>query len=162
MTNTTKEFLFEFLDNEVPTDCFEQWIYKDNELETLHPTLYQDLILFDFKDKEAGQRIKNQLRPYIDHKEFNIWRTKQLLEKIIGDKIDLVLGTRKLRILYFETGENFIPTTLGIGYESELDDLPTPDEYHTWNKNELKEQLKKAENYRADIIRDAQAFLATL
>jgi len=162
MTNKTREFLFEFLDDEVTVDNFEQWIYKNKELEASHRTLYQDLILFDYRDKDARQGIKNKLGPYIDSKEFNIWRTKRLLDRIIEDKIDLVLGTRKLRELYFDTGENFIPPTLGIGYESELDDLPTPDEYHMWNENDLKEKLKKADRYRANIKRDAEAFLITL
>jgi hypothetical protein len=162
MTNETKEFLFEFLDNEVTTGDFEQWIYKNNELETSQPTLYQDLILSDFGDTDVKNGIKNKLGPYIDSKEFNVWRTKRLLNKIIENKIDIVLGTRKLRELYFETGENFIPPTLGIGFESELDDLPTPDEYHMWNEKELKEKLKKADRYKEDIKRDAEAFLTTL
>jgi hypothetical protein len=162
MTTKTKEFLFEFLDNEVALVDFEQWIYKDKELETSQPTLYQDLISFDFGDRDAKRGIKNKLEPYIDSKEFNVWRTRRLLNKIIEDKIDIVLGTRKLRELYFDTGENFIPPTLGIGFESELDDLPTPDEYHLWNEKELKEKLKKVDTYKEHIKRDAKDFLTTL
>lgn len=162
MTNKTKEFLFEFLDNEATTDDFEQWILHDKELETFQPTVYQDLIQFDFGDRDARQGIKNKLEPYIDRTEFNVWRTKRLLSKIIEDKIDIVLGTRKLRELYFDTSESFIPVTLGIGYESELDDLPTPDEYHMWNEKDLKEKLTKADKYRANIKRDAKAFLTIL
>jgi hypothetical protein len=162
MTTRTKEFLFEFLNNEVALADFQQWIYRDKELEASQPTLHQDLLLLDFEEKHAKQGIKNKLRPYIDEKEFNVWRTKRLLDKIINDKIDLVLGTRKLRELYFDTGENFLPPRLGIGYENELDDLPTPDEYHMWNEGELKEKLKKADSYRENIKRDAEVFLTTL
>ena len=162
MTTKTKEFLFNFLDNEVAVVVFEQWIYKDKELEIIEPTLYQDLILFDFTDKDAKQGIKDKLNPYLDTKEFNVWRTKRLLNKIIDDKIDIVLGTRKLRELYFDTGENFIPPTLGIGFDSELDDLPTPDEYHMWNENALRERLKKADGYKDRIKKSAEEFLKTL
>lgn len=162
MTTETKEYLFEFLDNEVALADFEQWIYKDKDLETLQPTLYQDLIQFDFEDRDARHGIKNKLEPYIDRKEFNVWPTKRLLSKIIEDKIDLVLGTRKLRELYFNTGENFIPATLGIGYEGELDDLPTPDEYHMWSEKELKEKLKKVDDYSEHIKQHAKVFLTTL
>ena len=162
MTNETREFLFEFMDNEVTLGDFEQWIYSDKELETLQPTLYQDLIQLNYAENDVKQRVKNKLTPYIDSKEFNIWRTKRLLYKIIEDKIDIVLGTRKLRELYFDTGENFIPLTLGIGFESELGDLPTPDEYHMWNEKVLKDKLKIADRYRNDIKRDAEEFLTTL
>ena len=162
MTSETKEFLFEFLDNEVTVDDFEQWINNDKELKTIQPTIYQDLIHFDFDDNDAKQGIKNKLIPYIDNKEFNIWRTKRLLGKIIEDKIDIILGTRKLRELYFEAGEDFIPRTLGIGFDSELDDLPIPDEYYMWNKDALKEKLKKADEYRNNIKKSAIEFLKTL
>jgi len=162
MTTEIKEVLFEFLNNEVTLADFEQWIYEDKELETLLPTLYYDLIEFDFRDRDAKQGIKSKLRPYADENEFKIWRTMRLLSKIIDDKIDIVLATRKLRELYFDTGENFIPPTLGIGYESELDDLPIPDEYHMWSEKELKEKLKKADSYKEHIKRDAKVFLTTL
>jgi hypothetical protein len=126
------------------------------------PTLYQDLTLLDFTDKDAKQGIKDKLSPYLDTKEFNVWRTKRLLNKIIEEKIDIVLGTRKLRELYFDTGENFIPPTLGIGFDSELDDVPTPDEYHMWDDNALTERLKKADRYKDRIKLSAEAFLKIL
>jgi len=162
MTTTTREFLFEFLDNEVTLANFERWIYKNKELQTAQPTLYQDLLLFDYGDRDATHGIKNKLEPYLDKKEFNVWRTKRLLSKIIEDKIDIVLGTRKLRELYFDTGQNFIPPTLAIGFESELDDLPTPDEYNLWSEKELKEKLAKADKYKERIKRDAKEFLTKL
>jgi hypothetical protein len=63
MTNEINEFLFKFLDNEVPLVDFEQWIYRDKKLKTIQPAIYQDLILFDFGDNDAKQQIKNKLEP---------------------------------------------------------------------------------------------------
>src|ERR1043166_9074987 len=108
MTTNTKEFLSRFLSNEVELSDLEKWIYEDKELETSQPTLYQDLILFDFGDRDARRQIIDKLRPYIDQKEFNVWRTKRLLNKIIADQIDIVVGIRQLRELYFDTGKDFI------------------------------------------------------
>jgi hypothetical protein len=162
MTNETREFLFEFLDDGVTPTDFEKWICNNKEFETAQPTLYQDLILFDFRDSDVEHRIKNKLEPYIDRKEFNVWRTKRLLTKIIEDNIDIVLGARKLRELCFDTGKNFIPPTLGLRFESELDGLPTPDQYHMWNENALKEKLKEVDRYKEIIKRGAKEFLTTL
>ena len=64
----------------------------------------------------------------------------------------MVLATPRLRQLYFETEENFIPITLGLVYESMLDDVPTPIQYKQWNSESLKEKLKKVDWYRDDII----------
>jgi hypothetical protein len=162
MTAKTKEFIFEFLDNGVTVKDFEQWVYAHKELEALQPTLYQDLILFDYTDKDARHQINEKLKPYIDKTEFDLWRTIRLLNKIIEDKIDIVLATRELRQLYYDTGERFIPTKLGIGYESVLDHIPIRDEYHLWNEDVLKEQLKMVDSYRDNIKKDAREFLRTI
>jgi len=150
------------LDDELTVADFEQWIYRDNELETSHPTLYQDLILLDLRNKDARHEIKQKIKPYINLDQFNVWRTKRLLIKIIEDNIDIVLATRKLKVIYYDTGENYIPVTLGIGFDSVVDDLPTPDECHNWNPNSLKERLKTADSYKERIKKDAVEFLETL
>ena len=100
--------------------------------------------------------------PYIDAIELNIWRTKRLLQRIIEDKIDIVLACRKLYEFYYSTGEKFIPPTLGIAYDSELDDVPTPGEYSLWNEDALKEKLKKADQYKPEIKKAAEDFLRSI
>ena len=164
LTDTTKQIFFQLLEGYLSIKDFGQWIYSNNEkLEIeLHPDLYHDIISIDYNEEDSFIDVNNLLAPYIDINEVNIWRTKKLLTEIIEQKIDLVLATRKLRELYFATGENFIPITLGIGYESELDDLPIPNEYHQWDSKALEEKLKKIDMYKENLLCDVKKFIATL
>lgn len=164
LTDTTKQTFFQLLNGDLPIKDFEQWVYKssDNLEAELQRDFYLDLISFNYNQKDNFRQLGDKIEMQIDTNEFNIWRTKKLLTDIIENKIDIVLATRKLRELYFDTGENFIPITLGVGYESVLDDVPTPSEYKQWESEALKQVLKKVEAYKDDIIRDAKQFLGTL
>ena len=164
LTDTTKQTFLQLLDDEITVKDFEQWVYQYsvNLEKELQADLHHDLISFNYNQKDSFTRLKDKIFSLVDNEEFNIWRTKKLLVDIIENKNDLVLATRKLRKLYFDTGENFIPITLGIGYESLLDDVPIPSEYKQWNSEGLKEKLKKVDRYRGDIINDAKTFLETL
>lgn len=164
LNDTTKYIFFRLLDGDLTVKDFEQWVYKSSDtLETeLQSDFHLDLISFDYNQKDAFRQLQEKIKIHIDTNEFNIWRTKRLLTDIIENKIDLVLATRKLRDLYFETGETFIPTTLGIGYESVLDDVPIPAEYQLWESDALKLALQKVDAYKGDIIRDAKLFLGIL
>jgi hypothetical protein len=164
LTDTIKIMFFRLLDGDMLVKDFEQWIYESSDtLESeLQTDFYLDLISFDYNQKDSFRQLQEKIKIHIDANEFNIWRTKRLLTDIIESKIDLVLATRKLRDLYFETGESFIPKTLAIGYESVLDDVPTPAEYQLWENETLKLALQKVDSYKGDIIRDAKLFLGTL
>jgi hypothetical protein len=160
----TQTAIFCLLNKDVSVKDYEKWIYEnDVHLETeLQPTLYFDLISFNYKQKDSFQQLSDKLTPYIDKEKYDVWRIKQLLIDIIEDKVDLVSATRKLRSLYFETGENLIPITLGIGYESEIGDYPTPDEYHKWSEKVIREKLEIIEAYRNNIVKNSKQFLEEL
>ncbi len=164
LTDTTKQTFFKLLNGDITIKDFEQWVYKSSDnLETvLQPDLYLDLISFNYIQKDSLRQLCDKIKTQIDNEEFTIWRTKRLLKDIIENKIDLVVATRQLRELYYDTDEKFIPITLGVGYESVLDEVPTPSEYKQWNSKALKEILKTVDYYRDDIIRDSKAFLDTL
>ena len=164
LNQTTKQTFFHLLDRRLEVKDFERWVYNSsNRLEgELQADFYINLISFNYNQKDTLQKLRDIINPFIDIQEFNTWRTKELLNDIINDKIDLVVASRKLRDLYFETGEDFIPITLGIGYESELDDVPVPSEYSLWNKKDLDEKLKKVEWYKDRILQDSREFLNIL
>jgi hypothetical protein len=164
LTDQTKETFFRLINDDFSVNDFGQWVHKHsgNLEKELPAKLYYDLISFDYNQKDLLAQLKGKIKKWLDRNEFNLWRTKKLLTEIIEQKIDLVLATRKLHTLYYDTGETFIPITLAIGYCSELDDLPIPSEYKLWDSVALKEKLKKVDLYRDDIIRDAKEFLATL
>ena len=163
MTEQIKLILYRLLDKDLSINDFEQFIYDNNQFKNeIQADFYLDLISLDYNNKGIYWDLLSKVESYIDKNDFNLWRTKKLLADIIENKVDLVFATRKLRDLYFATGEKLIPIRLGVGYESELDELPIPDEYIQWNERELKEKLKKVDLYRDDIISDAKIFLDEL
>ena len=66
------------------------------------------------------------------------------------------MATRRLRKLYKEQEDTLecplLSVTLGIGFESALDDCPTENEYNHWNKIKLRKKLEKVKLYETDII----------
>ena len=164
ISNSTKQTFFRMLNGDMSISDFEQWVYTSGDLleKELESEIYLELVSFNFKQKDSLQLLINKAETLVNMDEFNIWRTKRLLTDIIENNLDLVLATRKLRQLYFETGKNIIPETLGIGFESELDDLPIPSEYNQWESSALQKTLEKVDQYRDEILRDAKLLLHTL
>lgn len=164
ISNLTKQTFFRLLNGDMSISDFEQWIYTSGDLleQELESEIYLELVSFNYKQKDSLQLLINKAKTLVNMDEFNIWRTSRLLTDIIENNLDLVLATRKLRQLYFETGKNIIPETLGIGFESELDDLPIPSEYNQWESSALQKTLEKADQYKDEIVRDAKLLLHTL
>lgn len=155
---------FQVLNKDITVQDFEKWIYANSDqLQAgLESDLYFDLISFNYNQKDSLKLLQDKLKPHIDKYRFDIWRIKSVLTAIIENRIDLVLATRKLSTLYFETGENLIPVTLGIGCESEIGDFPTPNQYHLWNKDTLTKLIDTKEAYRNSITKDAKKFLKVI
>lgn len=164
LNDLTEIKFFELLNRDLLIKDFEQWIYQNESgLETeLTGELYFDLISFDYDQKDALARLEEKIKPCIDLPKFEVWKTRNLLLKILNGKIDLVLATRKLRELYNSLEQKLLPIKLGIGYESVLDDLPIPSEYHQWNKDELEIKLKTLDYYKEDLIKDVKSALKNL
>jgi hypothetical protein len=163
LSDTTRLRFLEFLNKELSLKDFEQWVYKNpDDLEKeLNADFYLNLISLNYHQKDSALQLQDMLFSFINKDEFNIWRTKKLLTEIVEEKIDMVLATRKLKAIYTAT-EDFIPLDLGTGYESELDDVPIPSEYHNWDKWKLYERLRKVDLYKDSFIKDAQEFLDML
>lgn len=163
LTETTRLKFLELLNDELSLKDFEQWIYKNSDdLEKeLSADFYLELISLNYNQNDSALQLEHMLFTLISADAFNIWRTKKLLTEIVEQKIDIVLATRKLKAIYYCT-EDFIPVDLGVGYESELDDVPIPSEYSQWDKWTLYEKLMKVDLYKDGFIRGAQEFLDTL
>jgi len=158
---------YELLNGDISTELFEHWIYENRELENDIPNdLYTDLISFNFKSRDLIPYVKSFVRENFDWKEYEMWRTINLLEKIKSERIEIVLATRKMRQLYFEQENEFkrplISIGLAIGYESELDRCPIESEYHKWNPESLRKQLEPVDWYKKDILETVNQELAEL
>jgi hypothetical protein len=158
---------YEFLNGDISKETFENWLYENKDLESvLNADHYMDLISFNYKCHNAIPFIKSIIRKFFDWKEFEKWRTINLLEKIKAGKIDIVLATRKMRQLYLEQEEEIkrplLSIGLAIGYESELDNCPIESEYDKWNSESLKKQLELVEWYKKDILEAVEKELTEL
>jgi hypothetical protein len=76
---------------------------------------------------------------------------------IINDEVDIVSGCRELAMLRHQ-GHEFIPIIF-VGYDSELDYIPLPSEYHLWNKEALKNKLQEMDNYKEAVLNSAKDLL---
>jgi len=165
--NPNRIKFYQFLNDDISLELFESWVYKNKELENIiQEDHYNDLLAFNFKSREIKNFIKSIVKKHFDWKEYEKWRTIELLKKIKSSKIEIVLATRKLREFYLEQEEiikrPFLTIGLAIGYESVLDNCPIETEYKQWNSDALKKQLEPVEWYRNRILKDVEQELNEL
>lgn len=165
--NPNRIKFYQFLNDDVSLESFENWIYANKKLENIIPEdYYNDLLAFNFKSREVKNYIKSLIKKHFDWNEYEKWRTIELLKKIKSGNIEIVLATRKLRQLYLEQEEEikrpFLSIGLAIGYESELDNCPIETEYDQWNSQALEKQLKPVKWYKNQILDDVDKGLSEL
>jgi RNAse (barnase) inhibitor barstar len=165
--NPNRIKFYQFLNDDISLELFENWVYENKELENVIPEdHYNDLLAFNFKSREIKNFIKSIIKKHFDWKEFEKYRTIELLKNIKSGNIEIVLASRKLRELYLEQEEEikspFLTIGLAIGYESELDNCPIESEYKLWNSDALKKQLEPVEWYRKRILEDVDEELNEL
>jgi RNAse (barnase) inhibitor barstar len=149
---------YEFLNGEIPIDELEQWIYENKTLEQeIGSHEFVELLELNFKSHHALPFIQSFVERNFDWMEYEKWRTIKLLEQILEGKIEIVLATRKLRKLYLEQEDKIknplISLSLGIGYESVLDECPIETEYHLWDEVALKCQLEQVDSYKESFLK---------
>lgn len=165
--NPNRIKFYEFLNGDIERDELEQWIYSTKQLENDFPEdHYFDLISFPYKTGNVKQYVTKIVNNFFDYKEFEFWRTTNLLQEISEGKIETVLASRKLRNLYKEQEEALerplITIRLGIGFESAMDGCPVETEYKLWNPVSLKEKLKTVSYYKDDLTNTAKIELNEL
>ncbi|WP_405604160.1 barstar family protein [Polaribacter sp. Asnod1-A03] len=165
--NPNRIKFYQFLNNDISLELFESWVYENKELENvISEENYIDLLAFNFKSREIKNFIKSIIKKHFDWKEFEKYRTIELLKNIKSGNIEIVLASRKLRELYLEQEEEikrpFLSIGLAIGYESELDNCLIESEYKLWNSNALKKQLEPVEWYRKRILENVNQELNEL
>ena len=165
--NPNRIKFYQFLNDDISLELFESWVYENNDIEkVILEDHYNDLLAFNFKSKEIKSFIKSIIKKHFDWKEFEKYRTIELLKNIKSGNIEIVLASRKLRELYLEQEEEikrpFLSIGLAIGYESELDNCPIESEYNLWNSEALKKQLEPVEWYRKRILEDVNQELNEL
>ncbi len=146
---------------------FESWLAVNKELNNKIPFDHlQDIKSFDYRRLESVRYIKIIIKKLFDWQEFERWRTVDLLQKILEEKIDIVLASRILKEFYYEQEEElefpFLTSELSLVFESLLDHYPDATEYHLWEPSALKKELAAVENYKTHFFEMVTAELNEL
>ena len=63
--NEYEEIMCFFINGYIETTTFEEWIYTDENMSEYADKLYNELISFNYRDKNAIVSLKNSLRRYL-------------------------------------------------------------------------------------------------
>jgi hypothetical protein len=90
-----KENVFKALEDQMPLEDFERWIYDSEELQNL---MAEDVVLesytFNYKQRDAKYQFQKAIFKYFDEDEFLLWKVKSNLRDLIADR------NNRDRILY--------------------------------------------------------------
>lgn len=127
------EFIYQFLDNEIPLADFEKRVYQTPELEgILGSDSYFKLISFNFHNKDALYEVKQMIIERIGIGRYETWRIRKLLLYLIndqGDPVETIAGSYSL----YCAGYHFLQP-IGMRYVWEMDDLPRLVEQELWDE----------------------------
>src|SRR5947207_7779951 len=129
-TPVRKQFL-RFCNAELDPQAFDAWVCEvaGLEEEVGHGT-YVDLISADYLGRDAG-RMREVCGRLLEHHypgSLERYRVVRALESMAHDDLALVQGVRELVRLY-HAGCQLVPTQF-VGFDSEMDSIPSPGAYH--------------------------------
>lgn len=159
------EQIYRFLYDDISHCELETWFnnYIHNYNYDINNPFLNELITFDFRQKDAKNKLKNSLKEVwlkTYSEEITYERVKRILRDIINESTPVNQGCHELSGLYF-SGYEFIPNDFDE-YYSEMLDIPLPIEYEEWNKNALQEKLKGLDLYKEQVINLSKSFLMEL
>lgn len=67
---------------------FEEWLYANNQLESVHPELYDCLIDINYQRKDAFWKLQGAILPFIDPAEPEHLRITGMLNSLINTEDD--------------------------------------------------------------------------
>lgn len=157
-----RENLYRFLFDEITRDQFENWITGSEKLkEGIKLEDYLTLLSFvgssqgDFKEAVREIWIRNY------RADIDLYRIYQIAKGLSEGTFNMALGVRELA-RYREAKNYEIISINFVGLASEMDDIPLPSEYDLWEKESLRERLKKIDLYKDSIIEESKMLLSDI
>lgn len=155
MKAENKEIFFKFLNKEISTECFENWMYQNKNLENdLSVYEYIDFLSIKYKsDEKAALYVADLFFTIVDSDEFENYKLLRLLNQAFKNKESLEIFLKWSYDLYCYDNQEFEKLGMNYGidlvvYEGYLE-YPPP---HGWNINTGKRIFTIAE--RIDIYRE--------
>jgi hypothetical protein len=163
LTESTRRQFLQFCNGEVDTEAFEAWVCADDELEgQIGHGAHLDLVTTDYRGREAVA-ARDRCAALLElHHPGNLarYRVRSILQRMLADPEAVVPGLRKLVGLRHDGNED-IPIEF-VGFDSELDDIPSPEHYHLWAPELLAEILARKGPYLRLIQRSCSELLSRL
>lgn len=105
LTPTAQITCYQFLNGDISLSDFEAFILGQQELEKqLGEEWHTELLLFDFKDKNAANRLRDFLYKYVVQEgQFETWKLKTLLQRFLTAPGHAHLHLQELYDLYCGT-----------------------------------------------------------
>lgn len=142
---------------------FETSVCADEELENqIGHGAHLDLIAADYGGREAGADRDRCAALLEQHHPGNLvrYRIRSILQRMLHEEAAVISGLRELVRLRNEGNED-IPIEF-IGFDSELDGVPSPEKYHLWEAAFLAGILRRKEAYLPSIQRSCGELLRRL
>jgi hypothetical protein len=148
LTEPTRRQFLQFCNGEIDADTFEAWACSDDELESqIGHGAHLDLISADYRGREAAAVRERCAALLEQHHPGDLARysIRSILKSMLHDRTAVIPGLRKLVRLRHDGNED-IPIEF-VGFDSELDDVPSPEHYHLWESAFLTELIGRKEPY---------------
>jgi hypothetical protein len=157
-----KGFL-QFCDSESDPRSFETWVCAAQELEgEIGHGPYLDLISADYGGRDVENVRVQCARLLEQHHPGSLarYRVRRILSSMLDDDSTVIPGLRRLVTLRHDSAE-LIPIEF-VGFDSELDGVPTPDRYHLWEAAALAARLTTTGPYLKQVQQACRELLDDL
>ena len=163
LNQSTRRHFLQFCNGEIDEAAFEAWVCADDELERQvgHDT-HLDLVSADYRGRDAVA-VRERCAALLEQHHpgcLSRYRIRSILRRMIDDRAAVIPGLRELLRLRNDGSED-VPIEF-VGFDSELDGVPSPENYHRWEPAFLAEILRRKEPYLRSIQRSSAELLDSL
>jgi|KBSMisStaDraftv2_1062788.scaffolds.fasta_scaffold345805_3 hypothetical protein len=163
LSESARRHFLQFCNGEIDAATFEAWVCADDELEgQIGHGPHLDLISADYRGREAVATRERCAALLEQHHPGNLnrYRIRTILQSMLDDPATVIPGLRKLVSLR-HGGNDDIPIEF-VGFDSELDGVPSPEHYHLWEPAFLTEILGRTRPHLRSIRRSCEELLDRL
>ncbi len=150
---------FKVYNEEISVADFEQWLYRQKELEDLLGNAnYIDLISLNFKDNYIKHEMGKIINPFLDFGKLEEWKLRRILRDLIDNTQDFAKSLIATYDLYC-SGYNFF-SNLGLGYG--LTFVHAFSVYGDWEKLSDQEKNERINTIHSEVQKEAELVLDRL
>jgi hypothetical protein len=163
LSESTRRHFLQFCTRETDAAAFEDWVCADGELESqIGHQAHLDLIATDYRGREAAAARDRCAALLEQHYPGALGRycVRAILRRMLDDRDAVIPGLRDL-VQLRNDGNEEVPIAF-VGFDSEMDGVPSPENYHRWAPAFLAEILARNAPYVRSIQKSCAELLEDL